>query len=90
MVDLNRSVQSFHGEIFTADPEWKNRGVVQDLSGLARIAITITSKYNYMRFVCRYLGDFRWLGEASRHCRQLVTHLGQRMPKKKIQAEKTV
>ncbi len=60
------------------------RGVVVDLSGLARIAISLLSKYDRMRFVWRYLGDPRRPGDASRLYREVARHLGRRMPTKNI------
>ncbi len=58
------------------------RGVVVDLSGLARIAISLLSKYDQMRFIWRYLGDSRQPGEASRLYGEVAKHLGRRMPSK--------
>jgi tRNA A-37 threonylcarbamoyl transferase component Bud32 len=67
----------------------QRRGVVVDLSGLARIAISLLSKYDRMRFVCSYLGDTRRPGDASRLYREVASHLGRRMPKKSIISEKS-
>lgn len=61
-----------------------HRGIVVDLSGLARVAISLLSKYDRMRFVCRYLGSSRMPGEASRLYRDVACHLGRRMPTKPI------
>lgn len=66
----------------------RRRGVVVDLSGLARIAISLTSKYDRMRFVWQYLGNSRGPGDASRLYREVAKHLGRRMPKQIIPTEK--
>ncbi len=62
----------------------RRRGIVVDMSGLARVAISLLSKYERMRFVWRYLGDSREPGEASRLYREVARHLGRRMPTKTI------
>lgn len=62
----------------------RHRGIVVDLSGLARVAISLLSKYDRMRFVCRYLGSARKPGEASGLYRDVARHLGRRMPTKTI------
>ncbi len=64
------------------------RGVVVDLSGLARIAISILSKYDRMRFVWRYLGKSRKPGDACQLYREVAKHLGRRMPTRSIPIEK--
>jgi tRNA A-37 threonylcarbamoyl transferase component Bud32 len=66
----------------------RHRGIVVDLSGLARIAISLLSKYERMRFVCKYLGDSRQPGDASRLYRDVARHLGRRMPTKTVLKEK--
>jgi len=66
----------------------RRRGVVVDMSGLARIAISLLSKYDRMRFVWQYLGVSRKPGDASRLYREVAKHLGRRMPKKIISTEK--
>jgi len=66
----------------------RRRGIVVDLSGLARIAISLLSKYDRMRFVWRYLGDSRQPGDASRLYRDVARHLGRRMPSKIVPTEK--
>jgi len=66
----------------------RRRGVVEDLSGLARIAISLVSKYDRMRFVWRYLGDSRRPGDTSRLYREVGRHLGRRMPTKNVLAKK--
>jgi serine/threonine protein kinase len=58
----------------------RRRGIVVDLSGLARIAVSLLSKYDRMRFVCGYLGRDRDPGEAKRLYRQVARHLGRRPP----------
>jgi serine/threonine protein kinase len=62
-------------------PFRRKRGVMVDLSGLARIAVSLLSKYDRMRFVCRYLGRERKPGEAKRLYRQVAGHLGRRPPR---------
>ncbi len=62
----------------------RRRGVVVDLSGLARIAISLLSKYDRMRFVCKYLGSSRKPGDATKLYREVARHLGRRMPTKKV------
>ncbi len=69
-------------------PLRRHRGVVVDLSGLARIAITLLSKYDRMRFVWKYLGDSRRPGEASRLYRDVARHLGRRLPTKTVLKDK--
>jgi len=64
------------------------RGVVVDLSGLTRVAISLLSKYDRMRFVWRYLGFTRKPGDASRLYREVASHLGRRMPKKIVLTRK--
>lgn len=59
----------------------QRRGVVVDLSGLARIAVGLLSKYDRMRFVCRYLGKRRQPGDAKRLYREVARHLGRRPPR---------
>jgi hypothetical protein len=57
------------------------RGVVADLSCLARIAVTLLSSYDRMRFIWRYLGDGREPGDAKRLYRKVAAHLGRRPPR---------
>ncbi|MFC1684576.1 lipopolysaccharide kinase InaA family protein [Pseudomonadota bacterium] len=59
----------------------QRRGVVVDLSGLARIAVSLLSKYDRMRFVRDYLGDERHPGDAKRLYREVASHLGRRPPR---------
>ncbi len=66
----------------------RRRGAVVDLSGLARIAISLLSKYDRMRFVWKYLGDLRKPGDASRLYREVSRHLGRRMPTKNVLCKK--
>ncbi len=62
---------------------WRNhRGVVADLSCLARIAVYLLSNYDRMRFIWRYLGDSRRPGDAKRLYREVAAHLGRRPPRK--------
>jgi tRNA A-37 threonylcarbamoyl transferase component Bud32 len=57
------------------------RGVVVDLSGLARIAISLLSKYDRMRFVWKYLGEGRQPGDTKRLYQEVADHLGRRPPR---------
>lgn len=59
----------------------KRRGIVTDLSALARMAISMLSPYEMMRFLCRYLGPDRKPGEAKRLFRNVAAHLSRRVPK---------
>ncbi|MCB1801720.1 MAG: hypothetical protein KDI82_08550 [Gammaproteobacteria bacterium] len=56
------------------------RGVITDLSGLARIAISLFSRSECMRFLRIYLGDEASPGERKRLFRAVQRHLGRRMP----------
>lgn len=58
----------------------RRRGIVVDLSGLARIAVSVLSKYDRMRFICGYLGSGRRPGEAKDLYRRVASHLGRRPP----------
>jgi tRNA A-37 threonylcarbamoyl transferase component Bud32 len=66
----------------------RRRGMVVDLSGLARVAISLLSKYDRMRFICKYLGDSRKPGDASKLYQDVANHLGRRMPTKPILHDK--
>ena len=46
-----------------------------DLSGLARMAVSVLSVYARMRFICQYLGRERKPGEAKRLFLQVAGHL---------------
>jgi len=59
----------------------ERRGVITDLSGLARIAISLFSRFELMRFIHIYLGDAGNSSEAKRLFRQVQRHLGRRMPR---------
>jgi tRNA A-37 threonylcarbamoyl transferase component Bud32 len=59
----------------------ERRGVVTDLSGLARIAISLFSRFELMRFVHLYLGAEGGSTEAKRLFSQVQRHLGRRMPR---------
>ena len=59
----------------------ERRGVITDLSGLARIAISLFSRFELMRFIHIYLGDAGNSAEAKRLFRQVSGHLGRRMPR---------
>jgi tRNA A-37 threonylcarbamoyl transferase component Bud32 len=59
----------------------ENRGVITDLSGLARIAISVFSRFELMRFVHMYLGESATSSGAKRLFRQVQRHLGRRMPR---------
>ena len=58
------------------------RGVISDLSGLARIAISLFSGFELMRFIHMYLDDPGGSGEAKRLFRQVQRHLERRMPRR--------
>ncbi len=58
----------------------EGRGAMVDLSGLARIAISLLSKYDRMRFIWRYLEGGRRPGDAKRLYQQVAAHLERRMP----------
>lgn len=57
------------------------RGVIVDLSGLARVAISLLSPYDRMRFVCHYLGRDRRPGEAKQLYSEVAAHLSRRPPR---------
>ena len=59
----------------------ERRGVVTDLSGLARIAISLFSRFELMRFVHMYLGEEDSSVAAKRLFRQVQRHLSRRMPR---------
>ena len=59
----------------------EHRGVVTDLSGLARIAISLFGRFELMRFVHMYLGEEGGSVEARRLFRQVQRHLSRRMPR---------
>ena len=59
----------------------ERRGVITDLSGLARIAVSLFSRFELMRFVHLYLGDNGSSIEAKHLFRQVQRHLGRRMPR---------
>jgi len=59
----------------------KHRGAVVDLSGLARLAISLLSVYDRMRFICKYLGSERNPGDAAHLYREVSSHLERRPPK---------
>ncbi|VAX05500.1 hypothetical protein MNBD_GAMMA26-1590 [hydrothermal vent metagenome] len=56
------------------------RGVVVDLAGLARIAISLLSHYDRMRFVCKYLGSKRKPGDAKQLYQEVASNLSRRLP----------
>jgi tRNA A-37 threonylcarbamoyl transferase component Bud32 len=58
------------------------RGMVADLSCLARIAVSLLSSYDRMRFIWQYLGDDREPGDARRLYREVAAHLGRRPPRR--------
>ncbi len=61
---------------------WRNRrGVVADISCLARIAVSLLSSYDRMRFIWQYLGAGREPGDAKRLYREVAAHLGRRPPR---------
>jgi hypothetical protein len=59
----------------------ERRGVITDLSGLARIAISLFSRFELMRFLHMYLGEGDSSVEAKRLFRQVQRHLSRRMPR---------
>lgn len=59
----------------------ERRGIVKDLSALARPAVSIFSKYEQMRFICHYLGADRAPGEAKHLYRKVNAHLTRHKPK---------
>jgi tRNA A-37 threonylcarbamoyl transferase component Bud32 len=59
----------------------ERRGVVTDLSGLARMAISLFSRCELMRFIHTYLGEEGGSVEAKRLFRQVQRHLSRRMPR---------
>lgn len=62
---------------------WRQRrGAVVDLSGLARVALSVTSKFQRMRFLRAYLGPQAAPGSATRLYRQIARHLARRPPKR--------
>lgn len=58
----------------------RGRGAIVDLAGLARVAISLLSVYDRMRFVVRYLGSGRSPGEAKRLYRKVAANLSRRPP----------
>jgi len=61
---------------------WRaRRGVVTDLSALARIAINVFSRSELMRFLHMYLAGTGSAGEAKRLFREVGQHLARRMPR---------
>ncbi len=62
-------------------PLRRRRGVVVDLAGLARIAVSLLSRYDRMRFIWRYLGEARRPGDAKRLYREVAANLSRRPPK---------
>lgn len=61
-------------------PLRRGRGVMVDLSGLARPAIFLLSKFDRMRFIWRYLEGKRRPGDAKRLYRKVARHLERRPP----------
>jgi tRNA A-37 threonylcarbamoyl transferase component Bud32 len=62
-------------------PLRNRRGVVADLSCLARIAVSLLSSYDRMRFIWQYLGVGRRPGDAKQLYREVAAHLGRRPPR---------
>ena len=58
----------------------EHRGVVTDLSGLARIAISLFSRFELMRFLRFYLGESSGRAERKQLFKQIERHLSRRMP----------
>jgi hypothetical protein len=59
----------------------ERRGAMTDLSGLARIAVSLFSRFELMRFIHMYLGETGSSIEAKRLFRQVQRHLSRRMPR---------
>lgn len=59
----------------------ERRGVITDLSGLTRIAMSLFSRFELMRFVHLYLGEGASSADAKQLFRQVQRHLGRRMPR---------
>ena len=62
-------------------PFRKRRGVVVDLAGLARLAVSLLSLNARMRFIWNYLGPERRPGDAAKLYREVARNLGRRPPK---------
>jgi hypothetical protein len=60
---------------------WRNRGVVVDLSCLARLAVGYLSLYDRYRFLRGYLGPDAEPGRVKRLFRQVQAHLERRPPR---------
>ncbi len=60
----------------------RRRGVIVDLSGLARVALSVTSQFERMRFLRAYLGTQAGPGAAARLYRQVAKPLGRRPPER--------
>jgi tRNA A-37 threonylcarbamoyl transferase component Bud32 len=58
----------------------RRRGVILDLSALARVAVFVTSCFERMRFLRAYLGPDAAPGAASRLYRDVARHLARRPP----------
>jgi Lipopolysaccharide kinase (Kdo/WaaP) family len=58
----------------------KARGAIVDLSGLARIAVSLLSVYDRMRFIWKYLGRGRRPGDSKRLYRKVAANLSRRPP----------
>jgi hypothetical protein len=56
------------------------RGAIVDLAGLARIALSLLSVYDRMRFIWRYLGEGRRPGDSKRLYRKVAANLSRRPP----------
>lgn len=56
------------------------RGAIVDLAGLARVAVSLLSVYDRMRFIWRYLGRERRPGDAKRLYRKVAANLSRRPP----------
>jgi hypothetical protein len=65
-------------------PGRHRRGVITDLSGLARIAISLFSRADRMRFLRLYLGPDDDRAARHRLFRDVQAHLGRRMPKPRL------
>lgn len=65
-----------------ASKKWlrRTRGVIVDLAGLARIALSLLSVYDRMRFIWKYLGSERRPGDTKRLYRKVAANLSRRPP----------
>ena len=58
----------------------QRRGVIVDLAGLARLAVSLLSTNDRMRFICKYLGQERRPGDAKHLYKEVAKNLNRRPP----------